>query len=195
MASNKVKKAEAAAAKVRGAKKAASGAKKAKVPAGAKKAKLPAGAKKAKVPAGAKKAKVPAGAKKAAAGAKKAAPRKSASHKTRHPVVHWEIQSRDPKRLHQFFSDVFDWVIDTSNPMEYGMVASGGSEGIDGGIGGTMNQASRVLVYASVPDIDGALARISAHGGKTVMPRKDLGMVVMALYEDPEGNVLGLVEE
>lgn len=180
-----------------GAKKAAAkrgGAKKAAV--GAKKAKRPVGAKKARQAVGAKKAKRPVGARKAPASAKKAAPpRRSASSKTRHPVVHWEIQSRDPKRLHKFFADVFEWAIDANNPMEYGMVASGGSEGIDGGIGGAMNDVSRVVVYTSVPDIDGALARIGVHGGKTVMPRQDLGMVVMALYEDPEGHVLGLVEE
>jgi predicted enzyme related to lactoylglutathione lyase len=139
--------------------------------------------------------KVAAKTKKTTTAKKAAPPKKAAPRKTRHPVVHWEIQSRDPKRLHQFFSDVFDWVIDANNPMNYGMVASGGSEGINGGIGGTMNSAARVVVYTSVPDIDDTLARIAAHGGKTVMPREDLGMVVMALYEDPEGNVLGLVEE
>jgi predicted enzyme related to lactoylglutathione lyase len=53
---------------------------------------------------------------------------------------------------------------------------------------------SRVLVYASVPSIDDVLSRVSNHGGKTVMPRQDIGPVVMALYEDPEGNLMGLVE-
>jgi predicted enzyme related to lactoylglutathione lyase len=146
-------------------------------------------------------AKKPVAAKKAAArrpvtakkGAKKAAAKKAPKH--RHPVVHWEIRSLDPVRLHRFYADALGWAIDANNPMNYGMVASGGTEGINGGIGGTEDGSARVLVYASVPDIDEALARIAAHGGKTVSPRQDLGMVVMALYEDPEGNLMGLVED
>jgi predicted enzyme related to lactoylglutathione lyase len=158
--------------------------------------------KKKVVPAKKAAAKKPVTAKKAAArrpvpakraAAKKAAARRPAKH--RHPVVHWEIQSLDPGRLHRFYADALGWVIDTNNPMGYGMVASGGTEGINGGIGGTEGESARVLVYAAVPDIDEALARIAAHGGKTVMPRQDIGMVVMALYQDPEGNLMGLVED
>jgi predicted enzyme related to lactoylglutathione lyase len=35
---------------------------------------------------------------------------------------------------------------------------------------------------------------IEANGGKTLMPRTDIGPVVMALYADPEGNRMGLIE-
>jgi uncharacterized protein len=146
--------------------------------------------------AAAKKATRPVAAKKAAArkpAAKKAGAPRATKH--RHPVVHWEIQSLDPARLHRFYADAFGWAIDANNPMRYGMVASGGSEGINGGIGGTEAGSARVLVYTSVPDIDDALTRIGASGGKTVSPRQDLGMVVMALYADPEGNLMGLVED
>jgi predicted enzyme related to lactoylglutathione lyase len=123
--------------------------------------------------------------------ARAAAPAKA---KPRHPVVHWEIQSQDPGRLHSFYSSVFGWKIDSNNPMNYGMVASDGSGGIAGGIGGTQMPESRVLVYAAVPSIDDVLSRVSMHGGKTVMPRQDIGPVIMALYEDPEGNLMGLLE-
>jgi uncharacterized protein len=126
--------------------------------------------------------------------AKKAAPRKPKGPK--HPVVHWEIQSTSPARLHDFYRDVFEWVIDTNNPMQYGMVASGGGgDSIGGGIGGASGPTSKVLVYASVPDINGALARVSARGGRTILPRTDMGMVTLAVFEDPEGNAFGLVEE
>ena len=124
--------------------------------------------------------------------ARKAAPAKP---KAKHPVVHWEIQSMDPARLHSFYTNVFGWKIDTNNPMGYGMVQSGGGGGIGGGIGGTQMPASKVLVYASVPSIESVLSLVSQNGGKTVMPRQDIGPVVMALYEDPEGNLMGLVED
>jgi uncharacterized protein len=123
--------------------------------------------------------------------ARKAAPVKA---KPKHPVVHWEIQSQDPGRLHSFYANVFGWKIDANNPMNYGMVESGGGGGIGGGIGGTHMAESRVIVYAQVPSIDDVLSRVSMHGGRTVKPRQDNGPVIMALYEDPEGNLMGLVE-
>jgi len=151
------------------------------------------------------KAKKKAVAKKAAP--KRAAPKKAAAKKTArsaraaskapkskvHSVIHWEIQSRDPAKLHDFYSGALGWEIDANNPMNYGMVASKGREGINGGIGGSQG-SSRVLVYSEVPSIPSILERIESLGGRTVMPRTDIGPVIMALYEDPEGNVMGLIE-
>ena len=148
-------------------------------------------AKKAKKGKTAKKAKKPAVAKKVA---KKTAARRASAPQVKHQIVHWEIQSQTPERLHSFYADVFGWKVDANNPMKYGMVSSGGKDGIDGGIGGSPAPGSRVVVYTSVPDINAALARIGAHGGKTIMPREDLGMVILAIYADPEGNTMGLVE-
>jgi predicted enzyme related to lactoylglutathione lyase len=133
-----------------------------------------------------------------AAPKKAAAPKRAAARKASKPagpqIVHWEIQSQSPEKLHGFYADVFGWDVDANNPMKYGMVASGGKDGINGGIGGSPVPGSRVLVYANVPDIDHALGRIQSRGGKTVMPRTDLGMVIMAIYEDPEGNTMGIIE-
>jgi predicted enzyme related to lactoylglutathione lyase len=39
-----------------------------------------------------------------------------------------------------------------------------------------------------------ALDKAAALGGHAVMPRTDMGMVVMGQFRDPEGNVIGLVE-
>ena|ERR1700689_5356170 len=133
-----------------------------------------------------------------AAPQKAAAPKRAAARKASKPagpqIVHWEIQSQSPEKLHGFYADVFGWNVDANNSMKYGMVASGGKDGINGGIGGSPVPGSRVLVYANVPDIDHALGRIQSLGGKTVMPRTDLGMVIMAIYEDPEGNTMGIIE-
>jgi predicted enzyme related to lactoylglutathione lyase len=109
-------------------------------------------------------------------------------------VVHWEVQAKDPPRQQQFFGDLFGWKIDTNNPMGYGMVPSGGKDTIAGGIGGTQDQASRVTVYVQVPDIQAALQKAEMLGARTVMPRTDIGMIVMAQFLDLEGNVIGLVE-
>jgi predicted enzyme related to lactoylglutathione lyase len=151
----------------------------------------------AKVP---KKAAKKAPPKKAAA--KKAPPKKAAAKKApptkakllKHEIVHWEIQAQNPVRLHDFYGEALGWDIDANNSMKYGMVASGGPEGINGGIGGSPGPGSRVLVYAQVASITALLERIESLGGKTIMPRTDMGPVIMGLYEDPEGNVMGLIE-
>jgi predicted enzyme related to lactoylglutathione lyase len=133
--------------------------------------------------------------------AKKAAPPKRSAaraRKTSKPagpqIVHWEIQSQTPEALHRFYADVFGWEVNTNNLMNYGMVSSGGAQGIDGGIGGSPSPGSRVLVYANVEDIDAILQRVESLGGKTLMPRTDVGAVIMALYTDPDGNVMGVIE-
>jgi predicted enzyme related to lactoylglutathione lyase len=109
-------------------------------------------------------------------------------------IVHWEVQSQDPAGLQRFYADVFGWKIDANNPMHYGMVSSGGRDGIDGGIGGTQGPGSRVVVYARVPGIGPILDKIESLGGRTIMPRTDIGPVIMAIYTDPEGNTMGLIE-
>jgi predicted enzyme related to lactoylglutathione lyase len=124
--------------------------------------------------------------------AKKSAARKAGARPNQ--MVHWEIQSQMPERLHRFYAETFGWKVDANNPMKYGMVSSKGRDGIDGGIGGSEHPGSRVVVYASVKSIPDTLARIESGGGRTIMPRTDLGMVVMGLYQDPEGNTMGLVE-
>jgi predicted enzyme related to lactoylglutathione lyase len=108
-------------------------------------------------------------------------------------VVHWEVQAADPARQQKFFADLFDWKIDANNPMNYGMVAAGGDDGIGGGIGPTTD-TSRVTVYVQVLDITAMLAKAESLGARTVLPRVDHGMIVMGQFADLEGNVIGLVE-
>jgi predicted enzyme related to lactoylglutathione lyase len=133
--------------------------------------------------------------------AKPAAPKKAAkpaTAKKKRPVqpgvLHWEIQANDAKKLHRFYGDLFGWKIDDGNPMKYGMVASKGKGGINGGIGGAPSGRSRVLVYAEVEDISATLEKAERLGAKTIMLRTDVGPVVMGIFEDLEGNHFGVIE-
>ena len=55
--------------------------------------------------------------------------------------------------------------------------------------------APATMVYVQVPDINAHLAKIEAAGGKTVMPRTEIpDAVTMAIFTDPAGNNVGLVE-
>jgi uncharacterized protein len=131
----------------------------------------------------------PAAKKKKPATRRAAAPKRSATP----GVVHWEVQARDPGKQQQFFATLFGWKVDANNPMSYGMVSGSGKDTIGGGIGGTQDTA-RVTVYVQVPDINASLQKAQELGAQTVMPRTDIGMIIMGQFKDPEGNIIGLVE-
>lgn len=53
-----------------------------------------------------------------------------------------------------------------------------------------------VTIYIQVEDINGHLARIESAGGSTMMPRTEIpGVATYAMFTDPAGNAVGLVEE
>src|SRR3954469_23737014 len=110
------------------------------------------------------------------------------------PVVHFEIMGGDGKKLKSFYSDLFGWKIDSNNPMNYGMVETGGDGGINGGVGDGEDW-SGTPGYIAVPDLQEGPAQIGEAGGKRVMEPQELPMVSLALFEDPEGNVVGLVKD
>jgi predicted enzyme related to lactoylglutathione lyase len=136
--------------------------------------------------------------KKSAALSKKSAPKKTAAPAKKKAaakpaVVHWEVQAKDAAKQQRFFSELFDWKVDANNPMSYGMVAAGSKDGIGGGIGDGSG-SSLVTIYVAVGDINETLSKAETLGAETIMPRTDIGMVIMAQFRDPEGNVIGLIE-
>jgi predicted enzyme related to lactoylglutathione lyase len=109
------------------------------------------------------------------------------------PVVHFEIHGQDPKVLHGFYQKVFGWSIDANNPMAYGVVDTrADGKGIAGGIATGGGQRG-VMVYIETDDVKGTLDRAVAAGAELVMEPSTLpGLVELATFRDPEGNLLGL---
>lgn len=114
-----------------------------------------------------------------------------------HPVVWFEVMGEDGKKLQSFYAKLFDWKIDASNPMGYGMVEATEGRGIPGGVGQLDGKPQpKVLFYVSTTDIPDSLKKAEKLGGRTLMPRTELpGGTVLGLFSDPEGNPIGLVEE
>lgn len=117
------------------------------------------------------------------------------------PVVHFEVVGRDPQALQSFYSDLFGWEFDADNPMRYGVVSREGNTapdgtGIGGGVGtGPEGYPGHVTFYVAVPDIEAALVKAEALGAKRVMgPDEVMENLVIALFTDPEGHVIGLIE-
>ncbi|MXZ45662.1 MAG: VOC family protein [Chloroflexi bacterium] len=108
------------------------------------------------------------------------------------PVVHFEIGGADGSALQQFYAQAFDWEVNADNPMQYGLVEPQTETSIGGGI--TAADQPGVFVYIEVDDLQAYLDRIESLGGRTVQEITTIpGMVTMALFADPEGNVVGIV--
>jgi predicted enzyme related to lactoylglutathione lyase len=111
------------------------------------------------------------------------------------PVVHWELWSENPDEIATFYRKVFDWQIRLIPDMNYRLVETGGAGGINGGI--MKPQAGpwpgKLSLYVDVDDIDAYGKRIMDAGGRIVVGKTDVpGVGQMALFEDPDGRVLGL---
>ncbi len=116
------------------------------------------------------------------------------------PVVHFEILGQDAALLHAFYGELFGWRVDTANPIGYGLVARDENLNADGvGIGGGIGAATgahtgHVTFYVEVPDVEAALVRAETLGGMRMMgPEAVMGMVVVGMFTDPEGRLIGLV--
>lgn len=115
-------------------------------------------------------------------------------------VVHFEIVGKDAQKLQSYYADLFGWEIDASNPMGYGIVQREGNTdsegvGIGGGVGaGPEGYDGHVTFYIDVPDVEAALAKAESLGGKRVMgPDAVMEGLVIGLFADPEGHVIGVV--
>ena len=115
------------------------------------------------------------------------------------PVTHFEINARDSKRAHQFYSSLFGWSIesmgDPTTGMSYGMINTGVKMGINGGIGQAQEGGTpSVTFYVQCEDLQSHLDRAIALGGRVIVPVTEIpGMVTFAQFADPEGNVVGIL--
>jgi uncharacterized protein len=117
------------------------------------------------------------------------------------PVVHFEVIGRDADTLQSFYSGLFDWKIESDNPMNYGMVGREGNVnaqgiGIGGGVGaGPENYPGHVTFYVEVPDVEAALAKAESIGGSRLMgPEEMMDQVEIGMFSDPEGHTVGVVK-
>lgn len=111
------------------------------------------------------------------------------------PVIHFDILAKgDGKKAQEFYRGLFGWHVDDDNPMGYGIVDTHSEgAGIGGGISGD-GPFSNVTIYVGVDDLQAALDKAESLGGKTVAPPMVIpGVVSLAYFSDPEGNVIGMV--
>jgi predicted enzyme related to lactoylglutathione lyase len=116
------------------------------------------------------------------------------------PVVHFEVMGDDADKLQSFYSDLFDWKINSDNPMNYGIVdresnVNADGVGIGGGVGGSQQFPSHLTFYVEVPDVEAALAKAESLGGSRVMgPDEVTEGVEIGQFTDPDGQLVGVIK-
>lgn len=110
------------------------------------------------------------------------------------PVVHWEIVATDPQRQAAFYRALFNWEVGEGPIMQ----VAPGVGGPEPGPGGHIRQgaAPAVSLYVQVADLRASLARAEQLGGTVVAEPFDIPQgPTVAAVSDPEGNVVGLVQQ
>ena len=109
-------------------------------------------------------------------------------------IIHAEVVGKDGAKIQQFFSELFGWSLDTNNPGGYGM-SDPETTGVACGAGGTPDGSSGFATfYVAVDDVEAALQKVEAAGGTRVMgPETVMENIVVGMFTDPEGHVVGLV--
>jgi predicted enzyme related to lactoylglutathione lyase len=112
------------------------------------------------------------------------------------PVTNFEINSADPAKARQFYSDVLGWKMNFMPENNYTFVdTDAGGTGIGGGIGPLRGPRPFVTFYVVVKDLDATVAKATKGGGTVVFPVTKVGpTTTIALFSDPDGNVIGLTD-
>jgi hypothetical protein len=111
------------------------------------------------------------------------------------PVVHWELWSKEPQRISDFYATVFDWTVQDIPGMDYRMVQTGGQGGIDGGIMKPQEGPwpGNMAFYVAVDDLAAYRSRVVQAGGTIVVEEQEVpGMGSFSLFADPDGRVMGM---
>jgi predicted enzyme related to lactoylglutathione lyase len=113
------------------------------------------------------------------------------------PVVAFEIRGRDSGRMREFYRELFNWNI-ADGPLPNIARVQPGIGGPVEGVGGVLLQSNQpaVLIYVQVRDLKASMAKVEQLGGARVMEPVDIPAgPTIAQVRDPDGNLLGLIQQ
>ena len=114
------------------------------------------------------------------------------------PVVHWELQAKDPAGQRNFYARMFNWNIGDGPIMA--IPAGIGAPDSDQFTGHILpSDASRFVLYIQVLDLSASMSLAKELGGSVTREPFDVpqgeGKVTLAGIADPEGNAIVLVQQ
>ena len=112
------------------------------------------------------------------------------------PVVHWEMMSKNPDKIVDFYKKIFDWKIVPHPEIGYNIAETGGQGGINGGIFKPDREGpwpAMLTMYILVDDLAPYRKKIAAAGGKIHVEEQEVpNMGWLTLFTDPDGRMMGL---
>jgi predicted enzyme related to lactoylglutathione lyase len=110
-------------------------------------------------------------------------------------VVHFEFGAVEDEPLVKFYGELFGWKTQTIPGANYTVIDTQGGEGINGGIGKSRTGEAWSTFYVEADDLQAVLDKAESLGATTAMPVTEIpGMVTFALFTDPDGLLIGLVQ-
>jgi uncharacterized protein len=111
-----------------------------------------------------------------------------------HPVVQWQLITRNPDRLASFYSGVFGWEVNPNNALGYRTVDTGTERGIGGGIWPAPPGASSFAqLFIEVENVASTVETAVAQGAKVILPPQTLpDGDELSILHDPEGIPFGV---
>lgn len=119
-------------------------------------------------------------------------------------VVHFEIPTDNLDRAKKFYQSLFGWQITDIPEMNYTIVNTVAVDqenmpkeagAINGGLMKRSKPGEQPVIVINVASVEEYLKKVEKAGGKTVMPKMQVGeMGLYARVTDTEGNVIGLWE-
>ena len=112
------------------------------------------------------------------------------------PVVFFEIRAKDAQVMRAFYREMFNWKIEENDFVA--RIAPGVGPPVEGVGGGIVPNAASpgVSVYVQVRDLRTAIAKAEQLGGKKTADPFDVpNGPTIAQIADPEGNLVGLVQQ
>lgn len=110
-------------------------------------------------------------------------------------VVRFEVGAADDRLLVTFYGELFGWGLRGSSWGDYTMIDTRGGGGINGGIGKSQTGQPYATFFVETDDLQATLDKADSLGGTTVVPVTDRGgAMTIAMFNDPDGLLVGLVQ-
>ncbi|MCH7698807.1 MAG: VOC family protein [Chloroflexi bacterium] len=112
------------------------------------------------------------------------------------PVVIFQIQAKDLEKQKSFYSKMFDWDIEQPEGSPFHLIPAGKGPP-ENGISGILSpaEASATVIYIQVANLGESLTKAEQLGGKAILQPVDIpNGPTIAQIEDPEGNLVGLIQ-
>jgi len=118
-------------------------------------------------------------------------------------LAHFAVCAEDVDRARAFYESAFGWGFEPWGPPDFHLVHTDGP-GRGGPVPGALQRRFEVVpgtwtsgweCTLGVDDLDAAIARIEAAGGKVIMPKATIPTVgTLIRFADTEGNVAGAMQ-